>query len=85
MRELGQPHAVRRHRNVDVERREQLYEARHVRPYQRLAPREPDRLEAVALYADPRDPSDLLVGEQLLAGQPLHSLLGHAIYAAQVA
>ena len=56
VRELGQLHAVGRHRDVDTERREQLDEARDVRPHQRLAPGEADRLEAEALDADPSDP-----------------------------
>ena len=57
----------------------------HVRPHERLAAGDADRLEAEALDADPGDPGDLLVGEQLLAGQPLHPLFGHAVGAAEVA
>ena len=33
----------------------------------------------------PGDPLDLLEGEQLVPGQPLHALLGHAVGAAEVA
>ena len=56
-----------------------------VRPHERLAAGEADRLEPEALDADPGDPGDLLVGEQLVAGQPLHALFRHAVRAAEVA
>ena len=85
VRELGQPHAVGRHREVDAERREQLDEHGHVGPHERLAAGEADRLEAEPLDAHPGDPGDLLVGQQLLARQPVHPLGGHAVGAAEVA
>ena len=50
-----------------------------------LAAGDADRLEPVALHADPHDPGLLLVGEQLLTGKPLHPLLGHAVRAPEVA
>ena len=52
VRELGKPHTVRRHRDVDAERREHLHETRHVRAHERFAAGDADRLEAVALDAD---------------------------------
>ena len=36
-------------------------------------------------HADPDDPRLLLVGEELVAGQPPHAFLGHAVRAAEVA
>ena len=47
-----------------------------VGPHRRLAAGEPDRFEPVALDQQPDDPLDLLVGEELLAGQPLHPSSG---------
>ena len=54
-------------------------------PHRRLAAGEPDRVDAEALDAHPGDPLDLLEGEQLGAGQPLHALGRHAVRAAVVA
>ena len=56
-----------------------------MRPDQRLAAGQPDRLEAVALDAEPGDPRDLLVGEHLGAREPVHALRRHAVRAAEVA
>ena len=83
--ELGELHAVGREREVDAQRREQLDEPNDVGPDERLAAREPDRLEPELLDADPSDAGDLLVGEELVTGQPVHALLGHAVRAAEVA
>ena len=65
--------------------REQLEEPGQVGPDRRLAAGDPDPVEAPPLDADPGDPGQLLVGEQLGPGQPLHPLLGHAVGAAEVA
>ena len=54
-------------REVDAERREHLDEPRRRARGQGLAAGEADRLEAEPLDADPGDPGDLLVGEQLVA------------------
>ena len=83
--DLGELHAVGGHRDVDAERRQHLDQAGEVRPDQRLAAGDPHRLEAVALHAHPHDPGLLLIREQLVAGQPLHALLGHAVGAAEIA
>ncbi len=85
VRELGEPHTVRRHRDVDAQGREQLHQPGHVRAHQRLTAGDPDGLEPIALDAHPCDPGDLLVGQQLLPRQPLHPLFGHAVGAAEVA
>src|SRR5581483_2852457 len=56
-----------------------------VRAHGRLATGDPDRLESVALDADPRDARLLLVGQERLAPEPMHALLRHAVGAAEVA
>ncbi len=50
-----------------------------------FAPGDPHRLEPEALDADPHDPGLLLVGEQVVAIEPGHALLGHAVGAAEIA
>jgi hypothetical protein len=85
VRELRQLHAVGRHREVDAERRQQLDEPRHVRSNQRLATGDPNCLEAELLDAHSGDAGDLFVGQELVAGEPVHPLFGHAIGAAEVA
>ena len=52
---------------------------------ERLAAGEADRLEPEALDADPGDPGDLLVGEELGLREPVHALGRHAVGAAEVA
>ena len=56
-----------------------------VGPDRRLAAGEADAVEAEALDAHLRDPGQLLVGEQLVAGEPRHPLRRHAVRAAEVA
>ena len=66
VRSFPELHAVGREREVDTERREQLDQARDVRPHERLTAGQPDRLEAEPLDADARHASDLLVRQQLV-------------------
>ena len=82
---LRQLHAVRGHGDVDLEGGEHRHEAREMGSERGLPAGDPHRVEAVALHAHPHDPGLLLVGEELLAGQPLHALGGHAVGAAEVA
>ena len=42
------------------------------------------RVEPEALDTDPHDPGLLLVGEQVVAIEPGHALLGHAVGAAEI-
>ena len=58
---------------------------RQVGPHRRLAAGQADAVDVEALDEHPRQPLDLLEREQLLARQPLHPLLGHAVRAAEVA
>jgi hypothetical protein len=62
-----------------------LDQHRQVGPHRGLAAGEADAVDAEALDQHPGDALDLLEGEQLVAGQPLHPLLGHAVGAAEVA
>ena len=82
---LGQLHAVRGHRDVDLERGEHGDQTRKMRAERGLASGDTHRIEAVALDADPDDLRLLLVGEELLPGQPLHAFGRHAVRAAEVA
>ncbi len=54
-------------------------------PHQRLAAGEPDLLDPESLDPDPHQAHHLVVGEHLVARQPVESLGGHAVGAAQVA
>ena len=85
---LRQQRAVRRQREVDVERRERLEQPLELAAEQRLAARDPDLLDA-ARDEDPRQALELLEGEQLLALEeavvPSEDLLRHAVDAAEVA
>ena len=67
--ELGEADAVRRHRQVHVERGEQLEQAREVGPHGRLAAGDTHGVEPEALDADPGHPGQLLVGQKLAGGR----------------
>ena len=85
VRHLRELHAVGGHGDVDPEGGEHRDQPRQVRADSGLPARDADRLEAEALDPHPHDPGLLLVGEQLVAVQPGHALLGHAVGAAEVA
>ena len=85
MGELGEPDPVRGHRQVDAQRAEQLEETGKMRPHGRLAAGETQPVDPEAIDAHPGQPLDLLEGEDVLHGQPLHPFLRHAVRAAEVA
>ncbi len=62
-----------------------LDQDRQAGPDRRLATGQADRVEVEALDQDPGDALDLLEGEDLVPGHPVHALLGHAVDAAEVA
>jgi hypothetical protein len=72
-------------REVGGQRRQLLDEQRQVGPHRRLATGEADAVDPVLLDEQTGEPLDLLEGEDLLAGQPLHALFGHAVRAPEVA
>ena len=85
VRGLAQLHAVRRHRDVDVERCELGDQPGDVRADERLAAGEAHRVEPEPLDAHAGDPGDLLVGEELGLREPVHALGRHAVGAPEVA
>ena len=83
---LRQLHAVGGHGDVDTRAGASMRdEPGQVRAHGGLAAGDPHRLEPEALHAHPHDAGLLLVGEQLVAVEPGHALLGHAVGAAEIA
>jgi hypothetical protein len=82
---LGELDPVAGHGDVDAEWCEHRDQPGQVRPDGGLATGDADRLEAEALHADPDDPGLFLIGEQLVALEPGHAFLGHAVGAAEIA
>src|SRR5690606_19572906 len=83
--ERGEGRPVGGERQVGAERGELLDEHRQLGAHGGLTAGEADAVEAVALDEQPRDPLDLLEGEELVAGEPFHALGRHAVRAAEVA
>ena len=61
------------------------YDVDQAAPHERLSPGEAHLVDPEVLHGDPDQPDDLVVGEHLLARQPVQALGGHAVAAAQVA
>ncbi len=81
----GEGGAVGRHRQLDIQRRQPFDQQGEPRPHRRLAAGEANRPHTGLLDQDAGHPLDLLVGENAASLHPVHSLLGHAICAAEVA
>ena len=93
-RERPQRGSVRRERQVDLaaigpaDRRQHGHQVRQVPPHERFATGNPQLLDAQR-DEDPRQPGDLLEGQDLVPGQELEvtpiDLLGHAVGAPEIA
>jgi hypothetical protein len=86
LRHRHQLEAVRGHREIEpgLELVQQSHQHRQVGAHRGLPAGEPDAVDAER-KADSREARDLLVGEEVVLGQPRHALGGHAVDAAQVA